>query len=58
MCPGVDSAFKNEYQDTLGGKDGRCHLHAAESQENPEPEPTGTPWATSVCRGTPLLFFF
>jgi hypothetical protein len=24
MCPGVDSASKNEYQDTLGGKDGRC----------------------------------
>jgi len=24
MCPGVDSAFKNEYQDILGGKDGLC----------------------------------
>jgi hypothetical protein len=24
MCPGVDSAFKNEYQDIAGGKDGRC----------------------------------
>jgi hypothetical protein len=24
MCPGVDSASKNEYQDTPGGKDGRC----------------------------------
>jgi hypothetical protein len=24
VCPGVDSAFKNEYQDTPGGKDGRC----------------------------------
>jgi hypothetical protein len=22
--PGVDSAFRNEYQDILGGKDGRC----------------------------------
>jgi hypothetical protein len=22
--PGVDSASKNEYQDTAGGKDGRC----------------------------------
>jgi hypothetical protein len=22
--PGVDSLFKNEYQDTPGGKDGRC----------------------------------
>jgi hypothetical protein len=24
MCPGVDSASKNKYQDTPGGKDGRC----------------------------------
>jgi hypothetical protein len=22
--PGVDSGFRNEYQDILGGKDGRC----------------------------------
>ena len=34
MCPGVDSASKNEYQDTPGVKDG---LHSAESRENPEP---------------------
>jgi hypothetical protein len=24
MCPGVDSASKNEYLDIPGGKDGRC----------------------------------
>jgi hypothetical protein len=24
MCSGVDSVSKNEYQDTPGGKDGRC----------------------------------
>jgi hypothetical protein len=24
MCPGVDSASKNEYQDIPGNKDGRC----------------------------------
>jgi hypothetical protein len=24
MCPGVDSASKNEYQETPAGKDGRC----------------------------------
>ena len=24
MCPGVDSASKNEYQDIPGGKRGRC----------------------------------
>ena len=33
MCPGVDSASKNEYQDNPGGKGGWCvrlttyHLH-------------------------------
>jgi hypothetical protein len=33
MCPGVDSVSKNEYQDTVGDKEGRCvrlttyHLH-------------------------------
>ena len=36
MCPGVDSAGENEYQETPGGKDGRCvrlttyHLHSAD----------------------------
>jgi hypothetical protein len=24
MCPGVESASRNEYQDIPGGKDGRC----------------------------------
>ena len=24
LCPGVDSASKNEYQDIPGGKGGRC----------------------------------
>jgi hypothetical protein len=24
MCPGVYSAYRNEYHDTPGGKDGRC----------------------------------
>ena len=24
MCPGVESASKNDYQDTPGGKDDRC----------------------------------
>jgi hypothetical protein len=24
MCPGVDSASKNEYEDTPWGEDGRC----------------------------------
>jgi hypothetical protein len=24
MCPGVDSASRSEYEETPGGKDGRC----------------------------------
>jgi hypothetical protein len=36
MCPGVDSASNNEYQDSPGGKGGRCHLHSAESHGSPE----------------------
>jgi hypothetical protein len=44
MCPGVDSASKNEYQGfILGGEGGRCvrlttyHPCSAERQENPGP---------------------
>jgi hypothetical protein len=44
MCPGVDSASRNEYQGfPLGGEGGRCvrlttyHPRSAERQENPEP---------------------
>ena len=43
MCPGVDSASKNEYQAFSWGKGGRClrlttyHPRSAERQENPEP---------------------
>jgi hypothetical protein len=38
MCPGFDSASKNEYQVNLGGKGGRCvrltnyHLHVPMSR--------------------------
>jgi hypothetical protein len=41
MCPGVDSASKNEYQDTPGGEGGRCVRvtnlppSCAESREDP-----------------------
>jgi hypothetical protein len=42
MCPGVDSASKNEYQGfPLGGEGGRCvrlttyHPRSVERQENP-----------------------
>jgi hypothetical protein len=43
MCPGVDSASKNEYRKIPGSKAGRCvrlttyHLHNAERHENQEP---------------------
>jgi hypothetical protein len=49
MCPGVDSASKNEYQDIPGGKDGRCVRvttlppSCAECLEILEPYPTRTP---------------
>ena len=57
MCPGVDSASKNEYQDISGGKDGRCvrvtsyHVHSAESLEKTGglnlPDPQGPAQACS-----------
>jgi len=43
MCPGVDSASKNEYKGFLLEKGGRClrlttyHPNSAERQENPGP---------------------
>jgi len=52
MCPGVDSASKNEYQDIPGGKDGRfvkvttLPPSCAECLEILEPELTRTPKAT------------
>jgi hypothetical protein len=42
MCPGVDTASKNEYRNIHGGKEGRCerlttyHLYSAERHENPK----------------------
>jgi len=49
MCPGVDSASKNEYQDIPGGKDGRyvrvmtLPPSCAECLEILEPQPTKNP---------------
>ena len=43
MCPGIDSANKNEYQDIPGGKGGRCVRvttlppSCAECLKRPEP---------------------
>ena len=41
MCPGLDSASKNEYQVIPGGKDGRCVRVCRVSRK-----PTRTPKAT------------
>jgi hypothetical protein len=49
MCPGVDSASKNEYQETYGGKDGRfvrmttlppslCRIEKIRSLNLPDPQ--------------------
>jgi hypothetical protein len=63
MCPGVDSASKNEYQDTPGGKDGRCvrlttyHLHVPNVKKIRDlnlPDPHGP---VQACSGTALLYF-
>jgi hypothetical protein len=60
MCPGVDSASKNEYQVIHGGKDDRCVRvttlppSCAECLEILEHEPTRTPKPTRPLVG---LFF-
>jgi hypothetical protein len=64
MCPGVDSASKNEYQDTPGSKAGRCvrlttyHLHVSNVKKIRDlnlPDPHGP---VQACSGTALLFAF
>jgi hypothetical protein len=56
MCTGVDSDSENEYQDIPGGKDGRCHLHFAESHDKSGslnlPDPQGP---VQACSGKTLL---
>ena len=64
MCPGVDSASKNEYRDTPGGKGGRCvrlttyHFHVPIVKKSGGLnllEPCGPVQAGN---GTTLSFFF
>jgi hypothetical protein len=58
MCPGVDSASKNEYQVNPWGKGGRCvrltnyHLHVPMSRNL---EPCGP---VQDCNGTALPFSY
>jgi hypothetical protein len=62
MCPGVDLASKNEYQDIPGGKDDRCvrvttlPLSCAECLKILEPLPTRSPQATRPVVGLLLLY--
>jgi hypothetical protein len=60
MCPGVDSASKNEYQVNLRGKGGRCvrlttYYHTVPLSSNlgalTIPRPL---WACMACYGSPL----
>ena len=63
MCPGVDAASKNEYQDNPGGKGGRClrpttyHLHVPIVKKSGDLnllEPCGP---VQACNGTALPFY-
>jgi hypothetical protein len=50
MCPGVDSASKNEYQVNPGGKGDLCvrlTTFMCRCQEIWEPKPPGTLWVSS-----------
>jgi len=64
MCPGVDSASKNEHQDNPGVKSGRCvrltsyHLHVPIAKKSGSLnllEPYGP---VQACNGTALPFTF
>ena len=63
MCPGADSASKNEYQDIPGSKDGRCvrlttyHLHVPNVKKIRGlnlPDPHGP---VQACSGTVSVFY-
>ena len=64
MCPGVNSASKNDYQGFPWGKDGRCvrlttyHPCSAERQEIRSLNLPGPPWAISTaCCGRDLYLY-
>ena len=60
MCPGVDSASKNEYQNKAGGKDGRCvrlttyHLHVPIVKKSGSLSLLQPCWPVQACNGTAL----
>jgi hypothetical protein len=63
MCPGVDSASKNEYQDTPGSKAGRCvrlttyHLHEPNVKKIRGLNLPDTRGPVQACSGTALLYY-
>ena len=56
MCPEVDSASKNEYQDIPGGKDGRCVIMCRVSRNSGALTYQKPPKATRPVVG--LLYLF
>jgi len=62
MCPGVDSASKNEYQDNPGGKGGRClrlttyHLHMPIVKKSGGLNLVESCGPVQACKGTSLPF--
>jgi hypothetical protein len=62
MCPGVDSASKNKYQDTPGSKAGWCvrlmtyHLHVPNVKKIRGLNLPGPHGPVQDCSGTDLLF--
>jgi len=62
MCPGVDSASENEYQDNPGGKDDRClwlttyNLHVPIVKKSGGLNLLQTCGPVQACNGTVLPF--
>ena len=63
MCPGVDSASKNEYQDNSGGKGGlwlrltTYHLHVPTVKKSGGLNLLEPCEPVQACNGTLVLFF-
>ena len=61
MCPGIDSASKNEYQDNPEGKGGRCvrlttyHLHVLIVEKSAGLNFMKPCWPVQACNGTAFI---
>jgi len=64
MCPGVESASKNKYQDNPGGKEGRCvrlttyHLHVPNVKKSGGLNLLESCGSVQACNGTALPFAY